>query len=181
MKKVQHIILAAIAAVSVSTSAMAGEHTIVGGLSKTSIDSAPKDLYGVNVKYRYEGGSRLGLIATGTINANSTDELVAQNGKLTTKKETTYGYGSFSLGPVYRLNSVLSAYSTVGYADYFVEVNDKAKNTKYKTRDEEMFSASLGMQANITTHLVLDASYEYVPFSGDNDAGTFSLGLGYRF
>ncbi|ELR64905.1 Attachment invasion locus protein precursor [Photobacterium marinum] len=183
MKKAQHIILAAIAAVTFSTSAIAGDHTLVASFAKTKLDSAPDDLNGFNLKYRYEGGSRLGFIASGTFTGSSHDSSYAdmKNGKLVTIATTTYGYGSFSLGPVYRLNPVLSVYSTVGYAGYFISVEDKINNKTYIPRDEDMFSAGLGVQANVTNHLVVDAGYEYAPFGSDENAGTFTLGLGYRF
>ncbi|MGF1725025.1 Ail/Lom family outer membrane beta-barrel protein [Photobacterium nomapromontoriensis] len=183
MKKAQHIILAAITAVSLSTSAMAAEHTLAVGVAQTQLDTAPENLYGLNLKYRYDSGACLGFIASATITGRSHDKSYADmgNGTLVTTETTTYGYGSLSLGPVYRLSPIFSVYSTVGYADYFVEIENKKTNKTYKPRDEAMLSAGLGVQANVTNHLVIDAGYEYVPFSSHYDASTFTLGLGYRF
>ncbi|WP_160650116.1 Ail/Lom family outer membrane beta-barrel protein [Photobacterium alginatilyticum] len=183
MKKTQQIIVALLVALSLPTLAFASEHTIVAGAVKTNVDSASEDLYGFNVKYRYEGSTQVGLIASVTLSGRSSDRLVAdmQAGKLAATHTDTYGYAAVTAGPIFRINRVISLYSTVGYAGYFMEIEDKKSNSTYRVIDEKMVAAGLGLQANITRNFVADASYEYVPFGSNNDSGTFALGLGYRF
>ena len=160
--------------------AQAADHTISLGYAQTDIEHVNEELHGLTLKYRYEGSSPVGFIASLTGTANTDNQLRVDPGPtVTTVSETTRSYGSFHIGPTYRINEVVSAYATVGYARFEIE-NKQLGRTTSKLEDES-FAAGGGLEFNLSRSFAINTGVEFSEHLVDSRALTYSVSLGYRF
>ncbi|WP_234911133.1 MULTISPECIES: Ail/Lom family outer membrane beta-barrel protein [Vibrio] len=168
---------------AVATSyANAASHTIHLGYAQTDLEQITDKLHGLTVKYRFEGTSNLGFLASATITGLENKEyqdLATTNLQLVEKSKRTYSYGSFHFGPVYRLNDTVSLYGTVGYSQLVVESKRDGKDAG-KIEDGN-FAGGLGFEFNITQRLAMNTGLEYTQHLSNSDAYTYAISLGYRF
>lgn len=128
---------------------------------------------GVNVKYHWEDmGSDFGAIASLSY----------------TKADIKNGWGgsieqtSVMVGPSYRFNDYVNAYLLLGVANGKVDVPVWDDH-----QSQSAFSYGAGLQVNPATNWAVDFSYQYARFDSHDefnphiDAGTWVIGVGYRF
>lgn len=173
-------ILTTAALLSLSFAVQAANHTIMAGYAATDIKNAKDKLHGLTVKYRYEGASRIGLLASATVTTNEDKEYTLQPGiKFVESGKTTSIYSSLHLGPTYRFNDFVSGYATLGYAEYSVE--RKGYGLPKSTSEDESFAIGAGVDFNVTRSLVINTGVELSEHFSDAKATSYSLSLGYRF
>lgn len=153
-----------------------------------------KNIRGVNLKYRYEWDSQLGIIGSFTYMSgkeNSTSMAYRDiiNNHIDLK------YYSFAAGPTYRFNEYISAYGLLGLnynkLDYRTKWNNYEGDRGYIDKGEEsgkQNKASLmygiGLQINPVEYLAIDIGYEGSRLNaGDKNHSIngFNIGLGYSF
>ncbi|WP_253820546.1 Ail/Lom family outer membrane beta-barrel protein, partial [Vibrio pectenicida] len=160
--------------------AQAAEHTVSLGYAQTDIKHIDSALHGLTLKYRYEGTSPVGFIASLTGTADSDSRSRIDPGlTITTVSETNRSYGSFHIGPTYRINEVVSAYATVGYARLEIE-NKQLGRTTSKIEDES-FAAGGGFEFNLSKSFAINTGVELSEHLSDARALSYSVSLGYRF
>ncbi|OEE36509.1 hypothetical protein A1QW_17530 [Vibrio anguillarum] len=180
MKK--QLLLATALFTVVTSYANAANHTIHLGYAQTDLEQVTDKLHGFTVKYRFEGASNLGFLASATITGLENKEyqdLATTNLQLVEKSKRTYSYGSVHFGPVYRLNDTVSVYGTVGYSQLVVESKRDGKDVG-KIEDGN-FAGGLGFEFNITQRLAMNTGVEYTQHLSNSDAYTYAISLGYRF
>ncbi|NHB57102.1 Ail/Lom family outer membrane beta-barrel protein [Acinetobacter shaoyimingii] len=174
-KILKTILLAAVS--FAATQVFAESHTISVGYGQTSIEKGlnPK---GVNVQYRYELDSPVGIVASASY--------------LQGEQRFLYGYGyedwnvnyySFLAGPSFRFNKVLSVYALGGLvhgrAHYFDNEKDYKWTNHYHIKDTA-FAYGGGLIINPTKNLSVNAGYEATRLRDKSFEG-FNVGVGYRF
>ncbi|WP_341662404.1 Ail/Lom family outer membrane beta-barrel protein [Vibrio sp.] len=160
--------------------AQAADHTVSLGYAQTDIKHVNEALHGLTLKYRYEANGPVGFIASLTGTADSdTQSRLDPGPTITTVSETTRSYGSFHIGPTYRINEVVSAYATVGYARFEVE-NKQLGRTTSKLEDDS-FAAGGGFEFNLSRSFAINTGVELSEHLSDSRALTYSVSLGYRF
>ncbi|HDQ7021644.1 TPA: Ail/Lom family outer membrane beta-barrel protein [Escherichia coli] len=142
-----------------------------------------EDLSGFNVKYRYEMNDNWGVVTSFVYTNHGKDYNMMQpnsTGVLEKTKVASYDldYMSLTVGPSYRFNDYLSAYTLigVGYGKANVWLDGLGSASKHKAS----VAYGAGFQINPMPNLVLDASYEYSKLD-DVKVGTWMAGIGYRF
>ncbi|ECG1392064.1 TPA_asm: outer membrane beta-barrel protein [Salmonella enterica subsp. houtenae serovar 45:g,z51:-] len=170
------LIAAALASVIGSTGIANASQTVSVGYAQTQVKyyGVSKDMPGVNVKYHWEDDDTgVGVIGSFAYTQKSQSNDYA-DGKLT--------YYSVTAGPSYRLNDYFNIYALLGAAYGKAEVNTEDFSA---WESKTSFAYGAGVQFNPVKNVAVDASYVYTRFSdgygGDIDAGTWMLGVGYRF
>ena len=171
MKKVVLTALLA-CALGVAGTASAYQHTLSLDFAQGSATVKGgdiKDPKGVNIKYRYEMDPTWGGLASLTYEKSNTNLWNAAKAKVE--------YASFTFGPSYRFNELLSAYGLVGlsHADATAKLNGQS----YAGFGTD-FAYGLGLQFNPTPQFAVDLSYERSK-PGDLSNSIWMLGVGYRF
>lgn len=152
-------------------------HTVSVGFAQTNAKVAglSDQMPGVNVKYHWEDtDTGIGVIGSFayTQDKESNDDA---SGKLT--------YYSVTAGPSYRFNDYVNVYALLGFAYGKAEYNDDYYSG---WESKTAFAYGAGVQVNPIENVAIDASYVYTQFSneyggGNIEAGTWMLGVGYRF
>lgn len=152
-------------------------HTVSVGYAQTDakILGTSNQMPGVNLKYHWEEpDSGVGVIGSFSYTKKNLSNDDA-SGKLT--------YYSVTAGPSYRFNDYVNIYALLGVAYGKIEAESEyASAWESKTA----FAYGAGVQVNPIENVAIDASYVYTQFSneyggGNIDAGTWMLGVGYRF
>lgn len=160
--------------------AQAADHTISLGYAQTDIKQFNDPLRGFTLKYRFEGNSPLGVMASWTGTADiDTLSGIEPGAKLTTVSETTRSYGSLHIGPVFRFNPLVSSYATLGYSKFSLESKMVGKGTS-KIEDDN-FGLGGGLEFNVSRSFAVNTGVEYTQLLDDSRSLTYSLALGYRF
>lgn len=177
MKKIVLFSSLAVCIFVVTSTANAEKNTISFGYAQSNVkmkgdklDEKPK---GINIKYRYELDDKLGVIGSTTFTHQGYDYYQGN-------KKVANGaidYYSLMVGPSYRFNEYISAYTTIGAA------YGKAKLSGFGhslSQDKTSLAYGAGLQINPMPNWAIDASYEYSKL-GDFKAATWVIGLGYQF
>lgn len=170
-----------------SSAALAENQTVSIGYAQSKLQKF-NHIKGVNIQYRYETNTPVGLLASATYLSGSKDYTNSEDvGSQYVDNDTK----SFSIqtGPVYRLNSFASLYTTVGVSrtkikqDYNVSVPEESYSTNvsyYSTA----FAYGAGVIINPTSKLSVNAGYEGSRATFDEyhfKLNGFNVGVGYRF
>ncbi len=139
----------------------------VGELSRSD------NLYGLNLKYRYEFDENFGVM-TSLLRSKISYDLKHNNQKVGSANATYY---SLTAGPSYRINQYVSAYALGGIGHSRLEGRVGAFHKKLT---DNTFTAGAGLQINLTQNITLDTHYEYAGFK-DIKVNTWTAGIGYRF
>ncbi len=141
-------------------------------------NSASNDLRGLSVRLRYESSAvsnaNWGLLASYTVTTRDITNYRWEDGKLHKENNDTVRYGSFMMGPTYRVNNFLSLYGNIGGAAI------KIKHKERASESETSFAYGAGFIMEPFTNLSLDFSWEASKFDFAN-TNTFGMGIGYRF
>ena len=174
-------ILTLAALISAATfNAQAADHTFSLGYAQTDIKQFNDPLHGVTLKYRYEGHSPVGFIASWTGTADvDTFSRVDPGPTLTTVSETTRSYSSLHVGPTFRFSPLVSSYATLGYSDFTIE--SKVVGAGTSKIEDENFAIGGGFEFNVTRSFAVNTGVEYTEHLSDSRTLTYSLALGYRF
>ncbi len=175
MNKIAVVVLAGLALGSIGVAnADLPANTLSIGYAQTQLGGFYSgSMPGVNVKYHWEDMSS----GFGAIASASYTRADIENGWGGTVEQT-----SFLIGPSYRFNDYLNAYLLLGIANGKVDVPAWDDH-----QSQSVFSYGAGLQVNPATNWAIDASYQYARFdshydySPHIDAGTWVIGVGYRF
>lgn len=153
------------------------EQTVSVGYASTHAKyyGESEDMPGFNLKYRWEiPDSDWGVIGSFTWTSKS-DSVGIIDSKLT--------YTSYTAGPTYRINDYISAYALAGVANGKLKLSIPGYYSEKGS--DSSFAWGLGVQFNPISNVAIDASYIGTKFDDgygeDIDAGTWMLGIGYRF
>ncbi|EBT1278908.1 outer membrane beta-barrel protein [Salmonella enterica] len=177
MNKITVAVMACLAVGSVGVANASDlHHTVSVGYAQThaSYYGISKEMPGFNVKYHWEDPDTsigvIGSFAYTKKNLSNGDT----SGNLT--------YTSYTVGPSFRFSDYLSGYVLVGLGYGKIEAHDEDSSA---WASKTSFAYGAGVQVNPVENVAIDASYVYTQFSdgyGSNiDAGTWMLGVGYRF
>ncbi|EEJ5470888.1 outer membrane beta-barrel protein [Salmonella enterica subsp. diarizonae] len=178
MKKIAVAVLACLAVGSIGVANASDlHHTVSVGYAQTDakILGTSNQMPGVNVKYHWEDpDSGVGVLGSFAYTRKSLSNDDA-SGKLT--------YYSVTAGPSYRFNDFVNVYALLGVAYGKIEAHDDYESA---WESKTAFAYGAGVQVNPIENVAIDASYVYTQFSneyggGDIEAGTWMLGVGYRF
>ncbi|EKQ9927978.1 Ail/Lom family outer membrane beta-barrel protein [Salmonella enterica subsp. enterica serovar Panama] len=177
MNKITVAVLACLAVGSIGVANASDlHHTVSVGYAQTHAKyyGASEEMPGFNIKYHWEDtDTNIGIIGSFAYTRKSESD-GDTHGKLT--------YSSYTVGPSYRFNDYLSGYALVGLGYGKIEAHDEDSSA---WASKTSFAYGAGLQINPVENVAIDASYVYTQFSdgyGSNiDAGTWMLGVGYRF
>lgn len=189
----RHILYMLLATVSSSVFA-SEDNTVTVGYAQSKLEhkASSINMKGVNLKYRYEFNSNLSVIGSLTVTKDSfSSDYDYGDGGRGAKVKVDVNYTSLSVGPSYRFNEYISAYTTIGGARLKGKLNAIDYNTNAHIAEHadssNAFVYTVGAQINPIPNLSFDASYESARFNGGkgdgavSDVGTWSVGVGYRF
>lgn len=170
-----------------SSTALAENQTFSVGYAQSKLQNF-NTIRGVNLQYRYETNTPVGLLASATYLSGSKDYM---NGNDEGSQYVNNDTKSFSIqaGPVYRLNSLASLYTTVGVSrtkikqDYTLSGAGERFSTdiSYHTT---AFAYGAGVIINPSNNLSINAGYEGSRAKFDEyhfNLNGFNVGVGYRF
>lgn len=183
MMKIAFITSALVAMLGVNTLANAQDHHSVSlgyAHNKLSGDGDSITMKGVNVKYRYEWDNPISLMTSFSYLSGKKDIKDDEGDFLFTD---TAKYYSLLVGPAYRFNEYVSAYTLLG-ANYF-RLKAKYDDATSENTNNTSVSYSAGFQINPVDNFVIDISYEGGRPKGFNNksfnSNGFAIGVGYRF
>ncbi|RDK92152.1 Ail/Lom family outer membrane beta-barrel protein [Enterobacillus tribolii] len=146
-----------------------GHHTLTFGYAQSKVQDF-KNIYGANVKYRYEWeNSPFGVLGSLTYMAGS-DGRNESGADYYFKEHTKLKYHSLAVGPTYRINDLFSLYGMVGVNLNKVDYSSSRTNyqnggyvgssnsSNNKTKASFMYGA--GIQINPWENLAIDIGYE---------------------
>lgn len=162
----------------------AENHSLSLGYAQSRIEHF-KNVRGVNLKYRYETESPVGLIASFSWQSGKND----QSGELS--EETSWHsnvkarYWSLLAGPGLRVNKFVSLYALAGVGTVKVNMKDHISDIDYQEEFSDSqrhsgFAWGTGVQFNPMDNVVIDLGYEGSKID-DVKINGFNLGVGYRF
>lgn len=146
-----------------------GNHTLTLGYAQSKVQDF-KDIYGANIKYRYEcEESPLGVLASFTYMTGS-DGKNESGADYYFKDHTKIKYHSVAVGPTYRINDMFSLYGMVGVNLNKVEYSSSqgnyrngayAESANYSNnKNKTSFMYGAGVQINPWENLAIDIGYE---------------------
>ncbi len=171
-----------------STAALAESQTISVGYAQSKLQRV-NTLRGINVQYRYETNTPFGVLTSATYQKGSKDYMHANEDVSESAYDQNKAF-SVQVGPVYRLNSIASMYTTIGYnhtkatQKYAVSANSGAKfNTDFDT-NSRAFAYGAGVIINPVSNLSVNIGYEgsrayFTDYRAKLNG--FNVGMGYRF
>ncbi|WP_312061580.1 Ail/Lom family outer membrane beta-barrel protein [Pantoea septica] len=180
------------AALGIHTSANADQQTVTLGYAQSRVQDF-KNIRGVNLKYRYERDSPLGLIGSLTYMSGSGSYTPFTGSMDIFDGDAKVKYYSLSVGPAWRFNQYISVYGLLGlnynkvdyresgynYEGHYVYMGDSALSEK---KTSLMYGA--GVQINPMENLAIDIGYEGSRLDvADKEMSIdgFILNLGYTF
>ncbi|WP_078002426.1 Ail/Lom family outer membrane beta-barrel protein [Izhakiella australiensis] len=165
-----------------SSVAQADQQSVTLGWAHTSTSASDvKNLDGINVKYRYEWDSPVGIIGSFSWMKGDDEFSFSYDGHGKTKVNIY----SLMVGPAWRINEYVSLYGLVGanFADIKVNASNAYSSADSKWNGSN-FAWGAGVQINPMTNLVIDVGYEgsqLKPNGESFDLNGFNIGVGYKF
>ncbi|EBI9247887.1 Ail/Lom family outer membrane beta-barrel protein [Salmonella enterica] len=154
----------------------AADHSVSAGYAQSKVRDF-KDIRGVNVKYRYEGGIPVGLITSFSYMKGERNYSESWEGEHLRGKEDTR-YWSLLAGPALRVSDLVSVYALAGAGSAKSEIKEAGMGGASKTKTG--FAWGAGVQFNPVKNVVIDVGYEGSRVSSVAING-FNVGVGYRF
>lgn len=177
-----------------SGTALAGKHTVSVGYAQAQIKGFESP-HGINLQYRSEIVNTLGILNSLTYVKSSQFTLSgggAASHQVTDNRVDTR-YMSLLMGPVYRVNDIISLYTLGGFARFKAHASFVTKPNRNTFREKDLYATTrtfaygAGVIINPTENLSINAGYEGARFSFVEDSKSklwsngFNVGLGYRF
>lgn len=170
-----------------SSAAMAESQTVSIGYAQSKLHKY-HNIRGVNIQYRYETNTPVGLLASATYLSGSKDRMDTYGGGSQKVDKDIKSY-SIQVGPVFRVNSLASLYSTVGVSRTKIKQEDTMSFEQESFSQETSnhttaFAYGAGVIINPTSKLSINAGYEgsRATFYGYHEKlNGFNVGVGYRF
>lgn len=158
-------------------------HSVSIGYSQGKVQDF-KNIRGVNVQYRYEWDSPLGVIGSLTyMKGDESYSLGAGNNSYNGKIDMKYY--SVLAGPSYRLNDYFSFYALAGLAHTSVEAEVMMPTFYTGTIKESKNSLAygVGVSINPSDNLSVNLGYEgtSVKYIDNVSINGFNVGIGYHF
>lgn len=183
-KAVLSSFLLSVITLSAIPAAQADTHSLSLGLAQSRVEHL-NDIRGVNLKYRYETNSPVGIIASFSWQGGDYEESGSFPGGVFWKNDVKAKYWSLLAGPALRVNQYASVYALAGVGNGKVDVKDHVGTPVYRetfsgSESRTGFAWGLGVQFNPTENMVLDVGYEGSKIDTMKVNG-FNLGVGYRF
>ena len=187
MKKIAFVIL--LSTGMIGSEALAEEHhTLSVGFARSKVEGF-KNIRGVNLQYRYELDSPLGLLTSFTWMKRDENAVKYLSRDIVTSK-IDVNYYSLLAGPAYRLNDYFSIYALGGFSrtktgGHYTWVNYGNNYTENGSVDGKSthFAWGTGMIVNPLPNLSFTAGYEGSRAKIDDNYSIngFNVGIGYRF
>ncbi|MEC9712366.1 Ail/Lom family outer membrane beta-barrel protein [Escherichia coli] len=144
-----------------------------------------KGIRGVNLKYRYEAETPVGLMASFSWQSGKHDESGGLPRGASRHSDVKAKYWILLAGPSLWVNEFVSLHALAGTGTARVDVKERICMADYReefsgSRSRTGFARGTGVQFNPTENVVIDVGYE----GGKIDAmkvNGFNLGIGYRF
>lgn len=171
-----------------SSAAMAESQTVSIGYAQSKLHKF-HNIRGVNIQYRYETNTPVGLLASATYLSGSKDRTDTLDADTSQNVDNDIKSYSIQAGPVFRVNSLASLYSTVGVSrtkikqDYTMTVGQESMSDGISNHTTA-FAYGAGVIINPTSKLSVNAGYEgsRATFYGYHaKLNGFNVGVGYRF
>lgn len=147
---------------------------------------------GINLKYLYGMTPELGIITSFTYLGHKNGlELKLYDEAACLSKD--FKYYSLLVGPSYRFNEWITAYATAGIAHSKLKLQANilnilgaanANGAHSLSNKKTSLSGMIGFQVSPLPNIFIDASFEYTKMASggaQEKAGTWAIGLGYRF
>ncbi|CCP06037.1 Ail/Lom family outer membrane beta-barrel protein [Erwinia amylovora] len=182
--KIMAIVLT-FSALPASLLARADSHALSIGYAQSRVQDF-KNLRGVNVKYRYEPESLLGVITSFSYMSAGGNEFDSSSwGDTYYDDSVKVKYFSLLIGPAYRINKHVSLYAVGGISNGKSALTQNYRNSNYtytenSTDNTTSLAYGAGVQINPLENIVLDISYEGSKIQQTKING-FSMGIGYHF
>ena len=166
-------------------------HSFSLGYSQAKVDQS-ENLKGVQAQYRYSFNSPLSLIVSTSL-LTSKDREKYNDGHDDYENDVKVRYISLMVGPEYRFNQYISAYTTVGFANTKLNgdqtwINSTGHIKDYKVSESKTNLAyGVGVVINPFEQLSVSLGHEVAKIStgtdynGDVAVRGYSIGIGYRF
>ncbi|AUU83311.1 MULTISPECIES: Ail/Lom family outer membrane beta-barrel protein [Leclercia] len=177
-----------LAASLTSSLAFANHHTFSLGYAHSDVKDFD-NLNGVNVQYRYEFDSPIGLLGSFTwMKTHTKQDYLATRDIV--HNDIDVNYYSLLAGPAYRINDYVSLYALGGTA--WVKASGNTRWVNYGHNEvhhdgiserSASFAWGVGMVMNPVDNLSINLGYEGTKASMDRDYSIngFNVGMGYRF
>ena len=173
-----------VSTLSVVPVAHADTHSLSLGYAQSRIEHF-KDIRGVNLKYRYEAETPVGLVASFSWQSGKHDESGGLPGGASWHSNVKAKYWSLLAGPSLRVNEFVSLYALAGAGTARVDVKERIRMADYReefsgSQSRTGFAWGIGVQFNPAENVVIDVGYEGSKIDAMKVNG-FNLGIGYRF
>lgn len=164
--------------------AQADTHSVSVGYAQSRIEHF-KDIRGVNLKYRYEAQTPLGLMASFSWQSGKRGESGGIPGGMSWRDDVKAMYWSLMAGPAVRVNELVSLYALAGAGTGRAEVKERISMPGYNGRftgseRRTGFAWGAGVQFNPVENVVIDLGYEGSKVGAAKLNGV-NVGVGYRF
>ncbi|UWS29998.1 Ail/Lom family outer membrane beta-barrel protein [Erwinia pyrifoliae] len=182
--KVMAVILA-LSALQASLLVHADSHALSIGYAQSRVQDF-KNLRGVNLKYRYEPNSLLGVITSFSYMSAGGHEFDSLSwGDTYYDDRIRVKYYSLLIGPSYRINKYVSLYAVSGLGNSKLDLTQNYRHTHYTYTEHTAsnttsFAYGAGVQINPLENIAIDISYEKSKINAKKING-FSMGIGYHF
>ncbi|ECJ2577670.1 hypothetical protein C2K18_20185 [Salmonella enterica] len=139
----------------------------------------------VNLKYRYEAQTPLGLMASFSWQSGKRGESGGIPGGMSWRDDVKATYWSLMAGPAVRVNELVSLYALAGAGTGRAEVKERISMPGYNGRftgseRRTGFAWGAGVQFNPVENVVIDLGYEGSKVGAAKLNGV-NVGVGYRF
>ncbi|ECE4625753.1 outer membrane beta-barrel protein [Salmonella enterica] len=164
--------------------AQADTHSVSVGYAQSRIEHF-KDIRGVNLKYRYEAQTPLGLMASFSWQSGKRGESGGIPVGMSWRDDVKATYWSLMAGPAVRVNELVSLYVLAGAGTGRAEVKEHISMPGYNGRftgseRRTGFAWGAGVQFNPVENVVIDLGYEGSKVGAAKLNGV-NVGVGYRF
>lgn len=186
MKKITLAIL--LSAGMIGGEALADNHTYSLGFARSKVEGF-KNIRGVNLQYRYEMDSPLGVLASFSWLKRDENATTYLSQDIVTSKIDVH-YFSLLVGPAYRLNDYFSIYALGGFSriktgghDIWVNNGNNYSESGNVDGKSTQFAWGTGIIVNPIANLSFTLGYEGSRARLDDNYSIngFNVGLGYRF